>query len=137
MLDLFLSCWVFFQGDSGSPLMCKVDSFWFQAAVLSFESNTTSKTRQDSVMVLTKLSNYERFLTETVGTFLSPTSTSNTTSNSTSAPNTTNGGAPAHSPFFLFFHLLVLFVCLRLFSQKLYKDLHDVTSTNECKQPRL
>ncbi|XP_038565942.1 transmembrane protease serine 9-like isoform X2 [Micropterus salmoides] len=107
------------QGGSGGPVMCKQGSSWFQAAVLSVENNSTSQTRADPVMVFTKLSRFETFLTQTVGTFLSPASntTTTTTSSSTAATNTltTSRGAPAHSPFF-FFHLLILSVCLHLFS---------------------
>ncbi|XP_070779961.1 polyserase-2-like isoform X2 [Enoplosus armatus] len=104
------------QGDSGGPMMCKKDGSWFQAAVLSFENNSTRQTREAAVMVFTKLSHFQKFLAETVGTFLSPASTSSN-STTTAATNlaTTSGGAPAHAPFF-FFHLLIFSMCLHLFS---------------------
>ncbi|KAF1379973.1 hypothetical protein PFLUV_G00181640 [Perca fluviatilis] len=102
------------KGDSGGPLMCKLGSSWFQAAVLSAR-NTTRQTR-DAVMQFPKLSTFRTFLARTVG-FLSPPSNSTNTSASNST-NTTlpNGGAtPAHSLVFLFFHLLVFSACLQLF----------------------
>ncbi|XP_045899461.1 polyserase-2-like [Micropterus dolomieu] len=101
------------QGDSGGPMMCKLEGSWFQAAVLTVQNNstnnaTTSQTREDSVMVFTKLSRFDAFLTLTVGTFLSPAS-------NTSSTSTTPSSAPTHSPFFFFFHLLIFSVCLHLF----------------------
>ncbi|XP_038565989.1 serine protease 41-like isoform X2 [Micropterus salmoides] len=112
------------QGDAGGPVMCKQGGSWFQAAVLSVENNSTSQTQADPVMVFTKLSRFQTFLAQTVGTFLSPASntssttaaTSTLTTSSTTATNTptTSGGAPAHSPFFIF-HLLIFSVCLHLF----------------------
>ncbi|KAM3597418.1 uncharacterized protein V6R79_004263 [Siganus canaliculatus] len=110
------------EGDSGGPLMCKVDNSWFQAAVLSFQNSTTRQTRftrEGSVMTFEKLSNFNEFLSRTVGTFLSPASSSNSSSNSstttsTDTPSTTTGGAPAHSSVFIF-HLLVLSLCLHFF----------------------
>ncbi|CAK6979470.1 Hypothetical predicted protein [Scomber scombrus] len=121
------------QGDNGGPMMCKMDGSWFQAAVLSVNTNTTNttisstnstsrtsatETRADSVMVFTKLSNYKTFLARTVGPFLSPASNNNnaTNNNTTTAQTpsqTTSGGPPAH-PFFFFFHLLVFSVFLHL-----------------------
>ncbi|XP_045899472.1 prostasin-like [Micropterus dolomieu] len=107
------------QGGSGGPLMCKQGGSWFQAAVLSVENNSTSQTRADPVMVFTKLSHFQSFLAQTVGTFLSPASntTNTTSSSSTTATNTltTSGDAPAHSPMF-FLHLLIFSMCLHLFS---------------------
>ncbi|KAG7220684.1 hypothetical protein INR49_017945 [Caranx melampygus] len=111
------------QGDSGGPLMCKQGSSWFQAAVLSFENNSTSnsstrQTRAD-VMVFTKLSEFQSFLSQTIGTFLSPASTNNgTNTTTTAAPSTTtSGGVLTHSPSLSFsYHLLILFMCLFLFS---------------------
>ncbi|XP_041812277.1 transmembrane protease serine 9 [Chelmon rostratus] len=102
------------QGDSGDPLMCELDGSWFQAAVLSAENNGTRQTRADSVRVLPKLSRFQDFLSQTVGTFLSPNSDDN---NSTSTTNqtTTDGVAPAHCSILLVLHLLVFSVCLHLF----------------------
>ncbi|XP_038565946.1 polyserase-2-like isoform X1 [Micropterus salmoides] len=109
------------QGGSGGPVMCKQGGSWFQAAVLSVNNNSTSQTRADPVMVFTKVSSFQTFLAQTVGTFLSPASTSTTTTttsnNSTAANNTltTSGGAPAHSTLFIL-HLLIFSVCLHLLS---------------------
>ncbi|XP_030592367.1 transmembrane protease serine 9-like isoform X2 [Archocentrus centrarchus] len=116
------------QGDSGGPLMCKQDGSWFQAAVLTAQSTSTRKRRQTAVMTFTRVSSFSAFLTETLGTLLSPASTANTT-NTTSTTNTTNmtttitpttvsqtsGGPPAHSLVFVFLHLLSLALCLQLF----------------------
>lgn len=109
------------QGDSGGPLMCKLDGSWFQAAVLLAETNSTRQ-RAD-VMVFTKLSRFQTFLSDTVGSFLAPPSTNSNTNSTTSSGNTSTpaastsptGGAPVHSPIFLF-NLLMSFACLRLFS---------------------
>ncbi|XP_038590730.1 polyserase-2-like [Micropterus salmoides] len=101
------------QGDAGGPMMCKLGGSWFQAAVLSVQNNSTSQTRADPVMVFTKLSRFQTFLAQILGTFLSPASTSSSTA-ATTTP-TTSGGAPAHSPIF-FFHLLIFSVCLHVFS---------------------
>ncbi|GLD75012.1 transmembrane protease serine 9-like isoform X2 [Lates japonicus] len=95
------------QGDSGGPLMCKQDGSWFQAAVLSVE-NSTAQTRADPVTVFTSLNRFSDFLSQTVGTFLSPAS-----NNTTAA---TSGGALTHSSSSFLFHLLVLSACLHLFS---------------------
>ncbi|XP_041673434.1 transmembrane protease serine 9-like [Cheilinus undulatus] len=108
------------EGDSGGPLMSKVDGSWFQASVLSFENNSTRIVRADAVMVLTRLSHFQQFLSSTIGTFLSPassTSSSTTASANTIATTTTSSSVdgPAHSSFFIFFHLLVLSLCLQLF----------------------
>ncbi|XP_031717950.1 transmembrane protease serine 9 [Anarrhichthys ocellatus] len=101
------------QGDSGGPMMCKLDGSWFQAAVLSSE-NATSQTRVSSVKVLVKLSRFQSFLSQTVG-FLSSNTNTNTTA-PTNVTSPTSGGAPAHCPFlFLILHLLVFSVCLHLF----------------------
>uniref|UniRef100_A0A671XJC2 Zgc:100868 n=1 Tax=Sparus aurata TaxID=8175 RepID=A0A671XJC2_SPAAU len=114
------------QGDSGGPIMCQLGGSWFQAAVLAVQNNSsstnsstnsTSSTRSDTredVMVFTKLSTYQVFLARTVGAFLSPTSNSTANSTATTVVATT-AGAPAHSTFFFFFHLLVFFVCVHLF----------------------
>lgn len=108
------SALLFVQGNSGDPLMCELDGSWFQAAVLSVENNGTRQTRADSVRVLPKLSRFQDFLSQTVGTFLSPNSDDN---NSTSTTNqtTTDGVAPAHCSILLVLHLLVFSVCLHLF----------------------
>nr|XP_033501019.1 transmembrane protease serine 9 [Epinephelus lanceolatus] len=101
------------QGDSGGPLMCKLDNSWFQAAVLPAD-NTTRETRV-TVITFTKLSTYQEFLSRIVG-FLSAASTnSNSTATTAANPTTNSGDAPAHSTFFIFFHLLFSSMCLRLF----------------------
>ncbi|KAM7371428.1 hypothetical protein PAMP_008675 [Pampus punctatissimus] len=105
------------QGDSGGPMMCKIDGSWFQAAVLSASNNNTaSRSRADAVMTFSKLSRYRSFLTQTVGMFLSPSP--NVVTNSTTGTNvttnvTTTSGSPAHS-FFFCFHVLAFAVCLLL-----------------------
>ncbi|XP_022612563.1 transmembrane protease serine 9-like [Seriola dumerili] len=113
------------QGDSGGPLMCKQGNSWFQIAVLSAENNSTRQTRADQVMVFTKLSQFENFLSQTVGKFLSPISTNsinstnstNSTNTTTTPAMTTSGGVLTGSPSsFFFFHFLFLLVCLLLFS---------------------
>ncbi|XP_040918162.1 transmembrane protease serine 9-like [Toxotes jaculatrix] len=113
------------QGDSGGPLMCKQDGSWFQAAVLSADTNSTSQTRASTVKVFTKLSRFVGFLIQTLGTLLSPgstatttnsTNTNNSTNTTTATPLTTSGVAVTHPPpFFFLFHLLILSVCLQLF----------------------
>ncbi|KAI3359963.1 hypothetical protein L3Q82_013846 [Scortum barcoo] len=109
------------QGDYGGPLICKQDGSWFQAAVLS-SGNSTSQSRAD-VMVFTKLSNFQAFLAQIVGTFLSPAST-NSTTNTTAASNvtSTSGGSGTPAPrlrppslLLLLPHLLLVSVCLHLF----------------------
>ncbi|XP_026230166.1 transmembrane protease serine 9-like isoform X2 [Anabas testudineus] len=126
------------QGDSGGPIMCKLGSSWFQAAVLPVLTNSsTTLTRAIPVMVFTQLNNFHNFLIRTVGTFLSSTSTTSSTTssinttnsnsiNTTSSSNTTSsvttiittvssrGGTPAHSLFF-FLQLLVFIMCLHFF----------------------
>ncbi|KAK2893390.1 hypothetical protein Q8A73_015874 [Channa argus] len=103
------------QGDSGGPMMCKLGSSWFQAAVLTVNSNNSiSRTRASAILAFVKLSFFETFLGSTVGKFLSPFS--NTTSNTTTAANTvaTTGGTAAQSSFF-FLHLLVFITSLHHF----------------------
>ncbi|KAF3699722.1 Transmembrane protease serine 9 [Channa argus] len=103
------------QGDSGGPMMCKLGSSWFQAAVLTVNSNNSiSRTRASAILAFVKLSFFETFLGSTVGKFLSPFS--NTTSNTTTAANTvaTTGGTAAPSSFF-FLHLLVFITSLHHF----------------------
>uniref|UniRef100_A0A3B4ZJA6 Peptidase S1 domain-containing protein n=1 Tax=Stegastes partitus TaxID=144197 RepID=A0A3B4ZJA6_9TELE len=125
------------QGDSGGPLMCKQDGSWFQAAVLSVESNPTedNSTQTNStrrrrpkvyiqvftrvgIQVFTRVSTFQSFLAQNLGTLLSPASTNSST---TTAPATTvSGGAPGHSSsfffFFFFFQFLFLAPGLHLFS---------------------
>lgn len=100
-----------FQGDTGGPLMCKVDGAWFQAAVLprgNTSSSSSSRRRRSDTITFTSINNYSVFLKSTVGTFLSPQSntTANTTSTTISPSSTTaSSGAAALVPFLL--HLLV------------------------------
>ncbi|XP_054860913.1 transmembrane protease serine 9 isoform X1 [Amphiprion ocellaris] len=111
------------QGYSGSPLMCKEEGTWFQVAVLSVENNSiednsteisltpdnstkiiltednstrvrlTREFRANNLQVFTRVSHFQNFLTQTLGTLLSPASTNNTinitmTSNTTATTNT-------------------------------------------------
>ncbi|XP_029363540.1 transmembrane protease serine 9-like [Echeneis naucrates] len=107
-------------GDTGGPLMCKLNGSWFQAAVLlTTNSNSSFETREDGVMVFTKLSTFRDFLAATVGVFLSPfadstTNTTNTTA--TTAAMTTSGGSPSQSAPFLFLSFLLLLFSRHLFS---------------------
>ncbi|XP_054860915.1 transmembrane protease serine 9 isoform X3 [Amphiprion ocellaris] len=128
------------QGDSGGPLMCKQDGSWFQVVVLSVETNSTRarltrEVRADNIQVFSRVNRFQGFLTRTLGTLLSPASTNNSTDNSTTTTTTTTTsasdnsttttsasstvagrGTPAHSSPFLFFHFLLLALCLQLFS---------------------
>ncbi|KAK5603421.1 hypothetical protein CRENBAI_008033 [Crenichthys baileyi] len=98
-------------GDSGGPLMCKQNGAWFQAAVLLTVNTSTSLNRASTVMVFDKISRFQEFLTRTLGTFLS----SEPTVNSTTAPSSI-GVHQVHFPLFFCLHLLVLALCLPLFS---------------------
>ncbi|CAG02267.1 unnamed protein product [Tetraodon nigroviridis] len=104
------------EGDSGGPLMCKLGSSWFQAAVLWF-GNTTGLARQD-ILRFTKLSLYDSFLRDTLGTILQPNTITNSTGNSTSAPSGTSASVNAintGAPFQPLFPLLcVLSACFHL-----------------------
>ncbi|XP_047214812.1 polyserase-2-like [Girardinichthys multiradiatus] len=99
------------QGDSGGPLMCKQNGVWFQAAVLLTVNTSTSLNRASSVMVFDKVSRFQEFLSRTLGTFLSP----EPTVNSTTAPSSSRIHQ-VHFPLFFCLHLLVLALCLPLFS---------------------
>ncbi|XP_047427796.1 transmembrane protease serine 9-like [Mugil cephalus] len=103
--DICVSALTLEQGDSGGPLMCNQDGSWFQAVVLTVQNNSTSQTRANPPMVFTRLSRFESFLTQTLGTFLSPNSGG---TNGTNSTTTNSGGTLNHSPFFLFFHFLFL-----------------------------
>ncbi|XP_057716663.1 transmembrane protease serine 9-like [Corythoichthys intestinalis] len=63
------------QEDNGGPLMCQLDGFWYQVAVLLASSSRTTREmgRETEMTVFPKLNNYESFLREEVGDFLSPT----------------------------------------------------------------
>ncbi|KAM9391637.1 transmembrane protease serine 9-like [Pholidichthys leucotaenia] len=120
------------QGDSGGPLMCIQDQSWFQAVVLT-APDLSRRRKRENIMVFSRVNTFNEFLTETLGTRLSPPSTSNnasgttiaTTANTTtvniaSTTNTTSttmttAGAPAHSPLFFSICLLSLTLCLQLF----------------------
>ncbi|XP_067381037.1 transmembrane protease serine 9-like [Channa argus] len=93
------------QGLSGGPLMCTQDGSWFQVAVLTVDSRTEG---QADVMVFTRVKHFQNFLLQTLGTFLSPSSTNY----STNTTLITSRGAPAQTPFFFFFHLSVFSTCL-------------------------
>ncbi|KAK2863571.1 hypothetical protein Q5P01_003104 [Channa striata] len=96
------------QALSGGPLMCKQGRSWFQVAVLTVDSTSQGQT---DVMVFTRLSQFQTILLQTLGTFLPPASTNN----STNIPLTTSRGAPAQIPFFFFFHVSFLSMCLLFF----------------------
>ncbi|XP_047427049.1 transmembrane protease serine 9-like isoform X2 [Mugil cephalus] len=122
--DICVGAFTLEQGDSGGPLMCKQDGSWFQAVVLTVENSSTSQTRADPPMVFTRLSRFESFLTQTLGTLLSPNSGSDNTNvnnviniaTPASTNSTTSGGTTNQSIFILFFHVLFLLSCLQLFS---------------------
>ncbi|XP_022599093.1 uncharacterized protein LOC111220318 [Seriola dumerili] len=57
------------QGDTGSPLLCKSDSSWFQVAVVTMSG---SKSVRADIQVFAKTSRFGSFLKETVGDMPSP-----------------------------------------------------------------
>ncbi|XP_067379615.1 transmembrane protease serine 9-like [Channa argus] len=97
------------QGDSGGPLMCKQDGSWFQAAVLTVGNSTTIQTRE-TIMAFPSVNRFKVFLLQTIGGFLSPPSTVNTTVNAT---QTSSGGPTSQCAFF--FHLLIFSMFLHFF----------------------
>ncbi|XP_029013696.1 transmembrane protease serine 9-like [Betta splendens] len=106
------------QGDAGGPLMCKLGSYWYQAAVLTVFTNSTSQTRA-AVSSFTTLTAYDTFLHQTLGSFLSPTSGGNTTSSSSTGAGSTSsssstGRGSALLAFFLP-HLLFFITSVYLF----------------------
>ncbi|XP_054907716.1 polyserase-2-like [Poeciliopsis prolifica] len=104
------------EGDSGGPLMCKQDGSWFQAVVLSVEK-TSNRRRRANMKIFEKLSRFQSFLTKTLGPFLSPaTAVTNITNTPTTVPRTTSGVAMPHSPSILLGHLLLLALCLQVFT---------------------
>ncbi|KAM8825407.1 transmembrane protease serine 9 [Synchiropus picturatus] len=97
------------QGDYGGPVMCKIGDSWYQAAVLAGNSTQVTSTRAGDKLVFTKLSSYSSFLTNTLGSFLTPASSSNTTSSPGNSTGTTaNSGVSAR------LLLPLLAVCLLL-----------------------
>ncbi|XP_021429762.1 transmembrane protease serine 9 isoform X2 [Oncorhynchus mykiss] len=91
------------QGNAGGPLMCKHGNSWFQTAVLTVDSNTTSNNSTNKarwsrdphtspIQVFTKTSHFQNFLAANLGTFLSP---------ATSAGGS-SGASLAHSSLLLF-----------------------------------
>ncbi|KAK2848580.1 hypothetical protein Q5P01_008414 [Channa striata] len=100
------------QGDSGGPLMCKQDGSWFQVTVLAVDSSTTQP--RAAMMIFRRVSHFQSFLLQTIGTLLSPYYTNSSTSTITLSPTlTTSKSPPAQSVFFV--HLFVLSMCLHLF----------------------
>uniref|UniRef100_A0A3B5RCG9 Zgc:100868 n=1 Tax=Xiphophorus maculatus TaxID=8083 RepID=A0A3B5RCG9_XIPMA len=97
------------KGDLGGPLMCQQDGSWFQAAVVLTLNSSTSQTRANT-NVFVKLSKFNDFLTRILGVFLTPEPSANAT-----VPTASSGLPEAHF-LFLFFHLLILLLCLQLFS---------------------
>ncbi|XP_057707400.1 transmembrane protease serine 9-like [Corythoichthys intestinalis] len=79
------------QEDTGGPLMCQLDGFWYQVAVLWSNSsgNVRQVGREAQMTVFPKLNNYESFLRTEVGDFLSPRGPT------TVAPTTVAPAAPA------------------------------------------
>ncbi|XP_060951379.1 transmembrane protease serine 9-like [Limanda limanda] len=57
------------EGDQGSPLLCKSDSSWFQAAVVTISGN---KSVRADIQSFAKTSRFGSFLKETVGDMPSP-----------------------------------------------------------------
>ncbi|XP_024128740.1 transmembrane protease serine 9 isoform X2 [Oryzias melastigma] len=111
------------QGDSGGPLMCNLDGSWYQSAVLSYVNGTSRAKRATPMMVFEKLTNFQDFLLRTVGTFLSPTTTSTNATNTTASTNSTNStstplasNATEGTPFSFSFHLLILSLCFLIVS---------------------
>ncbi|XP_027897459.1 polyserase-2-like [Xiphophorus couchianus] len=97
------------KGDLGGPLMCQQDGSWFQAAVVLTLNSSTSQTRANT-NVFVKLSKFNDFLTRILGVFLTPEPSANAT-----VPTASSRHPEAHF-LFLFFHLLILLLCLQLFS---------------------
>ncbi|XP_036408504.1 testisin-like isoform X2 [Megalops cyprinoides] len=99
------------QGDEGGPLVCKQGRSWFQAAVITLDSNGTANssliTRVSGVQVFSKTARFSTFLTQNVGTLPSPATNTNATT--TSAP-TTSVPAGATSIPWSFSILLFLFL---------------------------
>lgn len=93
--------------------MCQQGGSWFQAAVLTLETNATTRARAQ-VKVFDKMDKYKNFLSKTLGTLLSPQLNTNTP---TPTLTTTNkGGAVAHSYICLTVHGVFLSLCLRILS---------------------
>ncbi|XP_034427375.1 inactive serine protease 45-like [Hippoglossus hippoglossus] len=57
------------EGDQGGPLLCKSDSSWFQAAVVTMSGN---KSVRADIQSFAKTSRFGSFLKETVGDMPSP-----------------------------------------------------------------
>ncbi|XP_057717297.1 transmembrane protease serine 9-like isoform X2 [Corythoichthys intestinalis] len=84
------------QEDNGGPLMCQLDGFWYQVAVLWSNSsgNIRQVGREAQMTVFRKLNNYESFLRMEMGDFLSPRAPT-TAAPTTAAPTTVAPAAPA------------------------------------------
>lgn len=70
-----MNCFFFlsyFQGDQGGPLLCKSESSWFQAAVVSVSGG---KSARADLQVFAKASTFGSFLKEIVGDMPSPETT--------------------------------------------------------------
>ncbi|XP_029015648.1 transmembrane protease serine 9-like [Betta splendens] len=92
------------QGDAGGPLMCKLGSYWYQAAVLTVTTNNSTNQTRAAVSTFTTLTAYDAFLRQTLGSFLSPPSSSG--GGNASASTSTGGGG---------LHLLLFIASLCLF----------------------
>ncbi|XP_047214188.1 transmembrane protease serine 9-like isoform X1 [Girardinichthys multiradiatus] len=105
------------QGDSGGPLMCKQDNSWFQSVVLPFVKTSNRVKRADPMMTFEKLNRFQSFLTSTLGTFLSPATTTDITDPTAPTTIMTTSGVPiSHPSFFLLGHLLLFALCLQAFT---------------------
>ncbi|XP_034427376.1 inactive serine protease 45-like [Hippoglossus hippoglossus] len=76
------------EGDQGGPLLCKSDSSWFQAAVVTMSGN---KSVRADIQSFAKTSRFGSFLKETVGDMPSPATST-----------TANAAEKAFSLFFSF-----------------------------------
>ncbi|XP_063076729.1 uncharacterized protein LOC134466782 [Engraulis encrasicolus] len=90
------------QGDVGSPLMCKSDQSWYQAATIMTVPGAGRSRAQPTLLSFTKPSEFGEFLRETVGDLPSPlapttpataTTTTTTTTTKTTVVMTTDGGS--------------------------------------------
>ncbi|KAG7459860.1 hypothetical protein MATL_G00215180 [Megalops atlanticus] len=106
------------QGDEGGPLVCQQGSSWFQAAVITLDSNGTANssliTRASGMQVFPRTARFATFLTRNVGTLPSPANATNPTTSST--PATTSVAAGATSIPWSFSILLFLFLSILHFA---------------------
>lgn len=81
--------------------MCKQEGSWFQAAVLTVDTNSSTnslaQTQRASPTVFSKTSRYENFLRDALGQFLSPRANSTDVTTAATA-TTTDAASLAYSP---------------------------------------